>query len=174
ERTEVYLYVDLQTYLGLNDSPAELAGHGHVPAEVARHIATGPDTTLRRLITDPLNGQVIEVGKFRYRPSVDVGEFARIRDRECRHPGCPRPVQGCATENTATESVKPGSGADSTLSYCLRHRRLKDRVDWEYKVRADGTLMVATPTGLRAESIPTPLHEPRPSSEQLGETRLGA
>lgn len=174
ERTEVYLYVDLQTYLGLNDSPAELAGHGHVPAEIARHIATGPDTTLRRLITDPLNGQVIEVGKFRYRPSVDVSEFARIRDRECRHPGCPRPVQGCATENTATESAKPESGADSTLSYCLRHRRLKDRVDWEYKVRADGKLMVTTPTGLRAESIPTPLHEPRPSSEQLGETRLGA
>jgi hypothetical protein len=174
ERTEVYLYVDLQTYLGLNDSPAELAGHGQVPAEIARHIATGPDTTLRRLITDPLNGQVIEVGKFRYRPSANVSEFARIRDRECRHPGCPRPAQGCATENTATESAKPGSDADSTLSYCLRHRRLKNRVDWEYKVRADGKLVVTTPNGQTVESIPPPLHEPRPSSEQLDETRLGA
>ncbi|MDT8915688.1 DUF222 domain-containing protein [Amycolatopsis sp. PS_44_ISF1] len=174
ESTEAYLYVDLQTYLGLNSNPVELTGHGHVPAEVARHIAAGPNTTLRRLITDPLNGQVIEVGRFRYRPSADVDEFARIRDRECRHPGCSRPAQSCVTESTAVESAKSASDTDSILSYCLRHRHLKDRVDWDYRVRADGKLVVTTPTGHSIESIPSPLHEQRPSSDELGETRLGA
>ncbi|MBB2502864.1 HNH endonuclease, partial [Amycolatopsis echigonensis] len=170
EQTEVYLYVDLKTYLGLNDNPAELAGHGHIPAELARHIATGPDTIVRRVITDPLTGQVIEVGKFRYRPSIDVEEFVRVRDRECRQPGCPRPAQNCLTEPTGPDSAD----ADSTLSYCLRHRRLKNRADWSYEIMQDGKLIVTTPTGEKAESAPPPLHDPQPTPDQPEEERLGA
>ncbi|WP_344867510.1 DUF222 domain-containing protein [Amycolatopsis ultiminotia] len=169
-KVEVFLYLDLETYLGLNDNPAELAGHGHIPAELARHIATGPDTTLRRVITDPLTGQVIEVGKFRYRPSVDVEEFVRVRDRECRQPGCPRPAQNCVTESTGSSATD----ADSTLSYCIRHRRLKDRADWQYQVLGDGRLAITTPTGQKVEAMPPPLHEPRPRPEHPGEERLGA
>ncbi|WP_326569121.1 DUF222 domain-containing protein [Amycolatopsis rhabdoformis] len=173
EQAEVYLYVDLRTYLGLNDDPAEMSGHGHVPAELARHIATGPNTTLRRIITDPLTGQVIEVGKFRYRPSVDIDEFVRVRDRECRQPGCPRPAHGCLTERTPT---KAGSATetDGTLSYCLRHRRLKNRADWHYKVVDDGKLVITTPTGQKVESIPPPLREPEPQVEHPEQERKGA
>ncbi|MBB4685536.1 hypothetical protein BJY18_003021 [Amycolatopsis jiangsuensis] len=170
EKTEVYLYLDLETYLGLNESPADLVGHGHVPAELARHIATGPDTTLRRVITDPLTGQVIEVGKFRYRPSIDVDEFVRVRDHVCRQPGCPRPALSCVTE--PADSGRPE--ADSTLSYCIRHRRLKNRADWEYQVLSGGRLAITTPTGQKVESMPPPLHEPRPRPEQPDERRLGA
>ncbi|WP_245573243.1 DUF222 domain-containing protein [Amycolatopsis benzoatilytica] len=170
ERSEVYLYVDLQTYLGLNNNPAELTGHGHIPAELARHIATGPDTTLRRVITDPLTGQVIEVGKFRYRPNIDVDELIRVRDRECRQPGCPRPAQSCVTEATGSDPTD----TDSTLSYCRRHRRLKNRADWTYQVLEDGKLVVTTPTGETAESTAPPLHDPQPNPEHPGQERLGA
>jgi hypothetical protein len=171
EQPEVYLYVDLQTYLGINNNPAELAGHGHIPAELARHIAAGPDTTLRRVITDPLTGRVIEVGKFRYRPNVDVDEFVRVRDRECRQPGCPRPAQGCVTEPGTPASAD----ADTTLSYCVRHRRLVDRADWTYDVKQDGKLIVTTPTGERVESSPPPLHEPQLLADDgPGEERIGA
>ncbi|RSM51556.1 HNH endonuclease, partial [Amycolatopsis sp. WAC 01376] len=51
ERCEVFLYMDLATYLGANEDPAELAGHGCIPASLAREIAGGPDTVLRRIIT---------------------------------------------------------------------------------------------------------------------------
>ncbi|WP_409492413.1 DUF222 domain-containing protein [Amycolatopsis sp. cmx-11-12] len=87
ERTEVFLYMDLFTYLGLNDDPAELAGHGHLPAALARHIATGPNTVLRRIVTDPLSGQVLDLGRDRYRPTTGLGDYVRVRDRECRRPG---------------------------------------------------------------------------------------
>ena len=170
EQTEVYLYVDLQTYLGLNNNPAELAGHGHIPAELGRQIASGPDTTIRRVITDPLTGQVIEVGKFRYRPSIDADELVRVRDRECRQPGCARPAQSCVTEPTGPDP----DDASSTLSYCRRHRHLKNRADWSYQVMQDGKLVVTTPTGERAESSPPPLHEPQPAPEHPAEERLGA
>ncbi|WP_414944098.1 DUF222 domain-containing protein [Amycolatopsis sp. cmx-11-32] len=43
ERTEVFLYMDLFTYLGLNDDPAEMAGHGHIPASLAG--TSRPDRT---------------------------------------------------------------------------------------------------------------------------------
>ncbi|SFI77745.1 protein of unknown function [Amycolatopsis regifaucium] len=95
ERAEVFLYLDLATYLGLNEDPAELAGHGPIPASLAREIAGGPDTVLRRIVTDPLSGQVLDLGRDRYRPSAGLGEFVRVRDRECRRPGCHRPAQAC-------------------------------------------------------------------------------
>lgn len=168
EKTEVYLYLDLETYLGLNENPAELTGHGPIPAELARHIATGPDTTLRRVITDPLTGQVIEVGKFRYKPSLDVEEFVRVRDRECRQPGCPRPAQSCSVEPVGSHR----QNTDTAMSYCIRHRRLKNRADWQYKVLDGGKVSITTPTGQRIESVPPPVHEPRPGHP--GEERLGA
>ena len=170
EQTEVYLYLDLQTYLGLNDNPAEVAGHGHIPAELARNIAAGPDTIIRRVITDPLTGHVIEVGKFRYRPKVDVDELVRVRDRECRQPGCPRPAQSCVTEPTGSGPAN----ADSKLSYCRRHRHLKNRADWSYQVTPGGKLVVTTPTGETAESTPLPLHDPQLALEHPAEERLGA
>ena len=67
-KAHVYLYLDALTYAGLRNHPAELAGHGPIPASLARHIASGPNTVFQRIITDPTTGQVIELGRRRYRP----------------------------------------------------------------------------------------------------------
>ncbi|OKA10067.1 HNH endonuclease signature motif containing protein [Amycolatopsis regifaucium] len=161
ERTEVFLYMDLFTYLGLNDDPAELAGHGHIPAGLARHIATGPDTVLRRIITDPLSGQVLDLGRDRYRPSAGLGEFVRVRDRECRRPGCHRPAQACDLDHVVPWQFGGHTNAEELIDLCRRDHRLKDEPGWVYRLAADGTLTVTTPTGHGYDSTPPPLHEPR-------------
>src|SRR3569833_2010831 len=84
ERTEVFLHVDLATYLGVNDSPAILAGRGPIAASVARRIISGSDTTLRRVLTDPRSGQALELSPTRYPLDPAHDEFVRVRDRASR------------------------------------------------------------------------------------------
>ncbi|WP_370311019.1 DUF222 domain-containing protein [Amycolatopsis sp. WAC 01376] len=161
ERAEVFLYMDLFTYLGLNDDPAEMAGHGHLPAALARHIATGPNTVLRRIITDPLSGQVLDLGRDRYRPTAGVGEFVRVRDRECRRPGCGRPAQTCDLDHSVPWQFGGATNAGDLIDLCRRDHRLKDEPGWIYRLASDGTLTVTTPTGQSYDSTPPPLHPPR-------------
>ncbi|WP_410599073.1 DUF222 domain-containing protein [Amycolatopsis sp. lyj-90] len=161
ERTEVFLYVDLFTYLGLNDDPAELAGHGRLPATPARHIATGPNTVLRRIITDPLSGQVLDLGRDRYRPTAGLDEYVRVRDRECRRPGCHLPAQACDLDHAVPWQHGGHTDAADLVSFCRRDHRLKDEPGWSYHLAPDGTLTVTTPTGQTYDSTPPPLHEPR-------------
>ncbi|MFI0799470.1 protein of unknown function [Amycolatopsis lurida] len=161
ERSEVFLYMDLNTYLGLNDDPAELAGHGHIPASLARHIASGPDTVLRRIITDPLSGQVLDLGRDRYRPTAGLDEFVRVRDRECRRPGCHRIAQACDLDHSLPWQHGGHTSATELIDLCRRDHRLKDEPGWIYHLAEDGTLTITTPTGHSYNSTPPPLHEPR-------------
>ncbi|UUV36119.1 HNH endonuclease [Amycolatopsis roodepoortensis] len=161
ERSEVFLYMDLNTYLGLKDDPAELAGHGHIPAALARHIATGPDTVLRRIVTDPLSGQVLDLGRDRYRPAAGLGEFVRVRDRECRRPGCHRVAQACDLDHAVPWQHGGHTAHTELIDLCRRDHRLKDELGWVYRLDSDGTLTITTPTGQSYDSTPPPLHEPR-------------
>ncbi|EME53080.1 HNH endonuclease signature motif containing protein [Amycolatopsis decaplanina] len=164
ERSEVFLYMDLFTYLGLNNDPAEMAGHGTLPAALARHIATGPNTVLRRIITDPLSGQVLDLGRDRYRLTAGLGEFVRVRDRECRRPGCHRPAQACDIDHAVPWQFGGVTNVDDLVDLCRRDHRLKDEPGWTYRLAPNGTLTITTPTGQTYDSAPPPLHEPRPQA----------
>ncbi|MFC3448729.1 HNH endonuclease signature motif containing protein [Amycolatopsis speibonae] len=166
ERAEVFLYMDLATYLGVSDDPAELAGHGYLPAGVAREIASGPGTVLRRIITDPLSGQVLDLGRERYRPTAGLGEFVRVRDRECRRPGCHRPAQACDLDHAVPWQHGGRTSADGLIDLCRRDHRLKDEPGWTYRLDHDGTLTITTPTGHTHHSTPPPLHDPRPRDSE--------
>jgi hypothetical protein len=54
------------TLLGVDDQPAELVGHGPIPACLAREAAA--DAVWRRLVTDPLSGTVLGYGRTTYHP----------------------------------------------------------------------------------------------------------
>ncbi|MFD5244582.1 DUF222 domain-containing protein [Amycolatopsis sp. NPDC058340] len=165
ERSEVFLYMDLFTYLGMNDAPAELAGHGTIPAALARHISAGENTVLRRIITDPPSGQVLDLGRDRYRPTAGLAEFVRVRDRECRRPGCHRPAQTCDLDHSLPWQHGGHTADTELIDLCRRDHRLKDEPGWNYRLSSDGTLTITTPTGQQHTSTPPPLHEPRPADE---------
>ncbi|MFD2419544.1 HNH endonuclease signature motif containing protein [Amycolatopsis pigmentata] len=163
-RAEVFLYMDMSTWLGLNNHPAEMAGMGVIPAWLARHIANGPNTTLRRIITDPATGQIVSVGRKAYRPPVDLARLIHARDRECRVPTCHRPAQHCETDHVDDWYALSGETADDNLSsLCAREHHTKDLPGWSYQLDKDtGTFTITTPTNDRYTSDPEPLHPPRP------------
>lgn len=163
-RAEIFVYVDLRTLAGLNNDPAQLAGHGAIPAWVAREVASDPSSVWRRIVTDPLTGTPVEVGRKRYRPPKVTDEFVRVRDRECRFPGCYRPSQFGDLDH-ATEWNRGGdTNAANLIGYCRRHHRLRQSPGWLYRLnRKTQHLTVQTPSGARFSGRPEPLHEPSPS-----------
>ncbi|MEU3622388.1 HNH endonuclease [Amycolatopsis coloradensis] len=162
ERTEVFLYMDLGTYLGLNHDPVKMAGHGHIPASLASQIAAGPNTVLRRIITDPLSGQIQDLGRTRYRPDAATAEFVRVRDSECRRPGCARAAHACELDHLIPWQFQGETNVADLVTYCTRDHRLKDEPGWIYHLEPDGGLKITTPTGQVHTSVPPPLHDPRP------------
>ena len=58
-KPHVNITVALSTALGLDENPAELTGFGPLPAHLARQAAR--DGVLRRLLTDPVTGELVAV-----------------------------------------------------------------------------------------------------------------
>ncbi|MEC3981102.1 HNH endonuclease signature motif containing protein [Amycolatopsis sp. H20-H5] len=160
-KADIHVYVDLLTLVGLNEEPAELAGYGAIPAWLARQIATEPKSTWNRLITDPDNGQLLSVGRDKYRPPADLDAFIRVRDRECRTNGCHRPSHFCDVDHT-TPWASDGETSDTNLTgECLSHNLVKEEPGWNYTTAPDGTLTITTPSGRKHISPPPAFHEPR-------------
>lgn len=55
--------VGLQTLLGLDDEPGDLAGYGPIPAGLARDLAGDRTGTWRRVLTDPNTAAPVHVGR---------------------------------------------------------------------------------------------------------------
>ncbi|WP_170221068.1 DUF222 domain-containing protein [Amycolatopsis cihanbeyliensis] len=158
-RTEVFLYFAASSLLGLDEQPGYLAGHGHIPAALARELASRPDGVWRRLLTDPVTGHPTDLGRTRYRPTAALDEFVRVRDRECRGIGCHRPSQRCQNDHTTGWAQGGTTNAKELVGYCERDHHLKDLPGWKYEV-VDGVPTITTPHGDVHTNPPEPLHEP--------------
>ncbi|WP_410574091.1 DUF222 domain-containing protein [Amycolatopsis sp. cmx-4-61] len=162
ERAEVFLHIDLATYIGLNQTPVALAGRGPIGAKLARHIIGGANTTLRRVLTDPRTGHAVELSPTRY--PLDQDEFVRVRDQECRQPGCTRPAQSCQVKAIRTK----GEGdTDEAATFCSRHSKLEGQPGWNYEVTPDGTVNVTTPSGQVQSTTPPSVHPGRRRTNRL-------
>ena len=91
-RAEVRVTIGWDVLAGFSDRPAELEGHGPIPAEMGRRSAGDPDSWWRRLLTDPITGTASHLDARRYRPPVSMQEFVRARDMTCAAPGCRVPA----------------------------------------------------------------------------------
>ena len=101
--------VALSTLMGLDELPGEVAGLGPVPAEQARALAAGG--LWRRLVTDPLTGAVLDVGRRRYRPPAGLAEHVMARDGSCVAPGCCVPSHRCDLDHTTEFHGVPANGS---------------------------------------------------------------
>ena len=118
-----------------------------VPDAVARALAAGG--TWRRLVTDPLSGAVIDVGRTRYRPPTALADLVRARDGACTHPGCAVPARRCDLDHITPWSGGGTTGLDNLTALCRTHHRLKHAPGWTLTRTPDGDLTWTTPTGAR-------------------------
>jgi Domain of unknown function (DUF222)/HNH endonuclease len=150
-RAHVVVTVELSTLLRLDNRPGELAGHGPIDAEYARTLAFGPDSTWRRLVTDPVTGQLLDYGRSRYRPPAPLADHVRARDGGCRTPGCRRPADVCDVDHVVPYPAGTTS-EDNLCTRCRHDHRLKHEGRWKHEVSTDpadppSTIVLTSPMG---------------------------
>jgi hypothetical protein len=146
-RPLVHVTVAATTLLGLDDEPADLAGYGPVPAAVARRTAADPSGTWRRLLTDPVDGTLLDHGRRTYRPPVALADHVRARDVTCRFPGCHHQAATADVDHTVPYPEGP-TAAGNLGALCRHHHRLKHKTQWTVSQRG-GAFTWTSPTGRR-------------------------
>ncbi|TKR24737.1 DUF222 domain-containing protein [Cellulomonas hominis] len=153
---EVRVTIAASTLLGLDDHPADLDGYGPIDAVRARALADGG--VWRRIVTDPVTHQVLDVGRQRYRPPAGLAELVRTRDRTCAAPGCTVPARSTDLDHTIEYHPQPGDPPDTPLGrtdadnlgpLCHRHHRLKTDGGFRLRQIQPGLFEWITPTGHR-------------------------
>ncbi|MFC7877125.1 DUF222 domain-containing protein, partial [Isoptericola sp. NPDC057391] len=159
-RGEIRVTVAASTLLGSDDLPAILAGHGPIPAAMARALASDPDAVWQRLFTDPESGVLTDLTSRSYRPSPALRAAVVARDVTCTFPGCRVPA--ATSDLDHVEPFDPTSGApqthgDNLHALCRTHHRAKTVGGW--RVARDpvaGTTTWTAPSGHRfsRDSVP--------------------
>jgi hypothetical protein len=153
----INVIVDLPTLLGLADNPAELSGYGPIPASLARELAASHQW--RRFISDPVTGELLDVGRGKYQPPEGLIDFINARDRTCRFPGCRRAAE-LGDIDHAIPWDQGGSTTPNNLgALCRRHHRLKTHGGWKIVSNADGSCSWTSPYGRKYFVPSRPIHE---------------
>jgi Domain of unknown function (DUF222)/HNH endonuclease len=157
-RVELQVVIELPTLLGMAQKPGELIGYGPVGAEVARELAG--DACWRRLVTDPVTGQLLDYGRRVYTPPRRLADFLAGRDRRCRVPGCTRPADQCDIDHVKPYAQGGPTSAANTILLCRRHHRLKTLGLWKVEVKPDGSIILTTAASRRYRIPPPDQHDP--------------
>ena len=147
----VHVVIDVDTLRGAAEHPADLAGYGPITADAARAVAA--DAVWRRLVTDPLSGTVLDVGRTTYRPPAALADLVRARDGTCRFPSCRRSAARCELDHLVPFPEGPTS-ASNLADECSRHHHLKHDTDWSVVALPDGGLEWTSPTGATYRTYP--------------------
>jgi len=167
----IQVVLPYSTLIGADDQPAELVGHGPIPASLAREAAA--DGVWRRLVTDPLSGTLLDHGRTTYHPPAGLADHVRARDVHCRFPGCRRRAADAELDHITAWSDGGATSEPNLAASCTHHHRLKTHAEgWHVHAHPDGRLTWTTPTGhqhttaphdYRPETVSTVPPEPEPS-----------
>ncbi|MFF1823099.1 DUF222 domain-containing protein [Kribbella sp. NPDC058245] len=153
-RPHIEVLIPMGTLLSLDDEPCELTGYGPIPAEMARRIAA--DGTWRRLLTDPVNGVVLNASTTRHDPSPMVSETLLARHPVCAWPGCNRSSRECDRDHGTPFAVSGRTSLAGLVPYCEYHHVIKDTPRWGWRTEnhPDGSVTLIAPTGHRYTTVP--------------------
>ncbi len=150
------------TFLGLRDGVADLAGVGAIPADVVRDLLTDPDVavTIRRLVTDPVTGHLLDYGRKTYAVPQALREFIIARDRTCRFPGCNRRADLSQIDHAIAWDDGGQTNPANLGPLCTRHHQLKTHGGWHITTsRPDGSCTWISPQGRVYDHHPPPHEE---------------
>lgn len=133
-----------------------------VPAAEIRDLLVGgeAEVTLRRLVTDPLTGHLLDASSRRYRPSPRLRHFIETRDVRCRWPGCNARATSARTDLDHAVPFDDGGGTTrANLGVlCRRHHLLKTHEGFDLTASSDdGSCTFTTLSGETYRHAPNPV-----------------
>jgi hypothetical protein len=145
-RPRINVTVSLNTLLGKDDEPGWLDGYGPIGADYARELAHDPTGTWRRLIADPVSGQLLDYGSTRYRPPRHLAEHVIARDGECTFPFCNHSARRSDLDHI--EPYPNGSTSSGNLQPLhRRHHNAKTEAGWHARRDDKGDTHWTSPQG---------------------------
>ena len=160
---QIQLVMTDRTLLAGDAEPAELEGHGPLPAPLVRGWLRGDDDDLaqpaevwlRRLYTAPETGGLIAMDSPRRCFDGRLRQFVITADRRCRIPWCDAPVRH------VDHPVPVAQGGETTAAnsqgLCEACNYTKESHGWRTILRPDRIVETITPTGHRYRSRPPPV-----------------
>lgn len=156
-KVDVALVVPVLTLLDQDNEPATLQGGTPVDTETAKRLV-GEATSFTRILTDPIDGTVLDIDKRTRRIPADIKRWLGVIHETCAGPGCNRPSDQCDIDHT----IEFASGPDGKTSLanlaplCRPDHRVKGETNWRVEQAGDGRLRWTSPTGYQTLSDPLP------------------
>lgn len=135
-RTEIQVVIDLASLVGASQEPGMVrTGCGPaqtMTAQAVRDLLADPGspTSLRRMVTDPTTGHLLDRGRRAYAVTGPLRDYLVARDHTCRFPGCSRAAARSQVDHAipwergcATDRVNLGH-------LCTRHHQLKTHCEY--------------------------------------------
>jgi hypothetical protein len=163
---EVGIVMTDKALLGTSDEPAQIVGHGPIPAQQARDLIRDAATAwTRRLYTHPESGALVAMDSRRRLFEGQLRRFLMLVHQTCATPYCDAPVRH-ADHVTSHGDGGPTSAANG-VGLCEACNYTKDLPGWAatLRTRPDGSriLDLVCPTGHRHRSTaPAPPGAPDP------------
>jgi hypothetical protein len=147
-RAHIDVVMDLPSLLALRDE--------ETPGPV-RDLLADPDVavTIRRLVTDPLTGHLLDYGRRTYEIPQRLREFIIARDRTCRFPGCGRRADLSQIDHAIAWDDGGHTNPANLGAVCVRHHQLKTHAGWQITdSKPDGSCIWISPQGRRYDHDP--------------------
>jgi hypothetical protein len=144
--------IDLASFLGLTDHPGEILGTGAlIPAQAVRDLI--PDAELRRIITDPMTGHLLDYGRSTYRFPPDLAGYAIAHAVSSTGPGSTVPANRCDMDHAKPWDDGGGTDRDNANPADRRWHRAKTIGGWTVEQDRDGWTWTS-PLGLTYRTQP--------------------
>ena len=158
DHTSVSVSVDLvisaDQLIGDNDWTPWTKRLGPIASEVARDLCMSPDARWRRLVTDPVTGELKAMGTYKYRIPTALREAIKARDVTCRFPGCHARAEFFDCDHIVPHPAG-ATCANNLEGMCRRHHRTKTFSAWRVERDPDSPthdLIWTSPLGRRYHS----------------------
>jgi hypothetical protein len=159
--TEFRVTIPASALAGASMQPVEIHGYGPTTLDLIHELAD-ENTFWRRIVTDPLTGSVLDVGR-RRRHTTALGEHIRTRDKRCVFKGCARPAESCHLDHTHDHAHGGPTSAANLGALCPRHNQMKQQTTWRLSQPEPGHFVWTSPTGATYHVAPEPVVEPEES-----------
>jgi hypothetical protein len=151
--TELRVTIPANALAGASGQPGEIHGYGPIATKTLHDLSHSGNVFWRRIVTDPLTGNVLDVGK-RRRHTRPLGEHVRTRDRHCVFPGCPRPAEDCQIDHTIEHARGGPTTAANLGTLCQHHNLMKQDTEWQLLQPQPGQYVWVSPTGVTYPVLP--------------------
>lgn len=110
--------------------------------------------TFRRLITDPVQGVVLDMDRRCYRPTRAQREWIAVRHGTCSRDGCTRLAVDADIDHDRPWKEGGETNLANLRPLCPRDHAHRHRTRAVFRTRSDRTVEVTTPTGFVSDAPP--------------------